>query len=241
MRPRIVFLPGLLCDAEVFAVQVAALAPFADVAVADFTGCDSIEAMADVALDRLPGPVSLVGFSMGGRAALECVRRAPERVERLVLMDTGAAPARDGEAAGRMELVDLAHRDGMTALATRWLPPMVHVDRETDPALIGPLTAMVERMTPAIFERQIRALIGRPDARPLLAAIHCPTLVVVGRQDRWSPLAQNRELAETIPGARLAVIEDSGHFSPAEGPEAVAGALAGFFGFADAAATEEAS
>ena len=229
MRPRIVFCPGLLCDAEVFAAQIAALAPVAEVAVADFTGCASIIAMAAAALAVFDGPIALVGFSMGGRAALEAVRIAPDRVERLVLMDTGATPARDGEAAGRMELVDLAHRDGMRALAARWLPPMVHADRETDPTLVAPITAMVERMTPAIFERQIRALLGRPDARPVLASIRCPTLVVVGRQDRWSPLEQNRELAEIVPGARLAVIEDCGHFSPVERPGAVAAALVDFF------------
>ena len=234
MRPRIVFLPGLLCDAAVFATQVAALAPHAEVDVADFRDCDSIGAMAAKALAVFDGPVSLVGFSMGGRAALECVRLASERIERLVLMDTGATPARDGEAAGRLELVDLAHHRGMTALAARWLPPMVHADRESDPALVRPITAMVERMSPTIFARQIRALLGRPDARAVLDAIRCPTLVVVGRQDRWSPLAQNRKLAETIPGARLAVIEDCGHFSPVERPEAVARVLVEFFGFADA-------
>ncbi len=232
MRPRIVFLPGLLCDATTFAGQTAALAPHAEVAVADVTGCTSIGAMAEAALAVFDGPVSLVGFSMGGRAALEAVRRAPERVERLVLMDTGATPAREGEEVGRMELVDLAHREGMAALAARWLPPMVHAEREADPSLIGPITEVVERMTPEIFERQIRALLGRPDARPVLPTVRCPTLVVVGRQDRWSPLAQNQALAETIPGARLAVIEDSGHFSPVERPEAVAAALVDFFGFA---------
>lgn len=234
MRPRIVFLPGLLCDAAVFAVQTAALARHAEVAVADIAECESITAMAAKALSLFEGPLSLVGFSMGGRAALEGVRLAPDRVERLVLIDTGATPARDGEAAGRLELVDLAHRSGMAALAARWLPPMVHVDRETDASLITPITAMVERMNPTIFARQVRALLGRPDARPGLGAIRCPTLVVVGRQDRWSPLAQNRKLAEAIPGARLAVIEDSGHFSPIERPEAVARALVDFFGFAGA-------
>lgn len=230
MRPRIVFLPGLLCDDAVFAVQTAALAPHAEVAVVDLGDLDSIAAMAHRALAHFDGPITLIGFSMGGRAALEAVRLAPRRVERLVLIDTGAAPAREGEAAGRLELVDLARREGMSALAARWLPPMVHVDREADPTLIGPLTAMVERTTPESFEGQIRALLGRPDARPGLAAIDCPTLVVVGRQDRWSPLAQNRELAEAIPGGRLAVIEDSGHFSPAERPEAVAAVLLDFLG-----------
>ncbi len=232
MRPRIVFLPGLLCDAEVFAGQTAALAPHAEVAVADFTDCDSIEAMAAKALAVFDGPVSLVGFSMGGRAALEALRIAPERVERLVLMDTGATPARRGEPAGRGELAYPPHREGTRARAAGWLPPMVHPDRETDPTLVEPITAMVERMTPAIFAGQIRALLGRPDARPVLATVRCPTLVVVGRQDRWSPLAQNRELAETIPGAHLAVIEDAGHFSPAERPQAVAAAIVDFFGFA---------
>jgi pimeloyl-ACP methyl ester carboxylesterase len=184
--------------------------------------------MARAALAAFDGPLGLVGFSMGGRAALEAVRIAPERIERLVLMDTGATPAREGEEVGRMELVDLAHRDGMAALAARWLPPMVHVDREADPDLIAPLAAMVARMTPEIFERQIRALLARPDSRTVLPTIACPTLVVVGRQDRWSPLAQNRDLAETIPDGRLAVIEGSGHFSPAERPEAVASVIADF-------------
>jgi pimeloyl-ACP methyl ester carboxylesterase len=236
MRRRVVFMPGLLCDGSVFAAAEAALAPFAETAVADFTGSTSIGAMAEVALACFDGPVSLVGFSMGGRAALDAVTRAPERVERLVLIDTGAAPARDGEAAGRMELVELARRDGMAALAARWLPPMLHPDRESDPDLVRPLAAMVERMTPESFAGQIRALLDRPDARPHLPKIACPTLVVVGRQDRWSPLEQNRALAEAIPGARLAVVEDAGHFAVCERPDVVARLIVDFFAAAPTSA-----
>jgi len=188
--------------------------------------------MAERALAVFPGKVALVGFSMGGRVALEAVRRAPERVERLCLMDTGCGPTRDAEVPGRMALVELAHRDGMRALAARWLPPMVHPAREADPALLGPLTAMVERATPAQHERQIKALIDRPDATAVLPTIRCPTVVMAGRQDRWATLAQHEAMVAAIAGATLEVIEDAGHFTPVEQPEAVTAVLLRWIGAA---------
>jgi pimeloyl-ACP methyl ester carboxylesterase len=93
-----------------------------------------------------------------------------------------------------------------------------------------PLKAMVMRANPDQHRRQIRALLDRPDARPLLPAITCPTLVMVGRQDRWSPLAQHEEIAALIPNATLVVIEDSGHMAPVEQPEAVTRALLAWLG-----------
>lgn len=225
MRQKIVFLPGLLCDATVFAHQTAVLGTDADVAVADFSRAASIDEMARIALACFEEPITLVGFSMGGRAALRAIEIAPDRIEGLCLMDTGAAPARENEAGSRQAMIDYANRNGMTALAAHWLPPMLHEAREKDTALLAPLTAMVERATPAQHERQILALLHRPDARPVLPKITCPTLVMVGRQDRWSPLAQHEELAAAIPGARLAVIEDAGHFACVERPEAVTAAL----------------
>ena len=156
-RRKIVFLPGLLCDASVFAAQITSLSAHADIRVADFSKQDSIEAMADEALSHFDGKVTLIGFSMGGRVALEAIRRAPDRVEALCLMDTGAAPAREGEAAPRRALVELARRHGMKALAAQWLPPMLHIEREADPILLEPLMAMVERGSVEQHERQIPA------------------------------------------------------------------------------------
>lgn len=228
----VLFLPGLLCDASIFAAQRAALAGRAPAVVADFSRQDSITEMARAALALCTGPLALVGHSMGARVALEIVRLAPERVVRLCLMDTGAHPRREGEPAQRQVLVDLAFEKGMAALAERWLPRMVHEAHANDAALMGPLRAMVLRATPEQHARQIRALLDRPDARPLLAAISCPTLVMVGRQDRWSPLAQNAEIAAAIPGAALVVIEDSGHMAPVEQPEQVTRTLLGFLGLA---------
>ncbi len=231
-RPTVLLLPGLLCDASIFAAQRAALAGRAGCVVADFSRHDNLTEMARSALALCEGPLAVVGHSMGARVALEIVRLAPGRVARLCLMDTGVHPVRDGEPAQRQGLVDLACAKGMAALAERWLPPMVHEARVNDEALMGPLRDMVLRATPEQHARQIRALLDRPDARPLLATIRCPTLVMVGRQDRWSPLAQHVEIANAIPGAELVVIEDSGHMAPVEQPDQVTRALLRFLGVA---------
>ncbi len=230
-RPTIILLPGLLCDASMWEAQKRALEPYADVLVADFSQHDSIGGMARSALALTDGPVVAIGHSMGARAAMEMARLAPERIEKLGLIDTGIHPRREGEELKRQALVDLAFAEGMEALADQWLPPMVHEDRVGDRALMEPLKAMVMRATPEQHRRQIQALLDRPDARPHLAKIACPTLVMVGRQDRWSPLSQHEEIAALIPNAELVVIEDSGHMSLVEQPEQVSEALLRWLGF----------
>ena len=71
------------------------------------------------------------------------------------------------------------------------------------------------------FLRQQRAIIGRMDSRPHLAAIRCPTLVVAAREDALMPLEVLREIADGIPGARLETVEESGHMVSLEQPEAL--------------------
>jgi pimeloyl-ACP methyl ester carboxylesterase len=110
-------------------------------------------------------------------------------------------------------------------LAAAWLPPMVHPDRQQDAALMAPLTEMVRRATPEIFQGQIQALLNRPDAMTGLSAIACPTLVACGRQDGWSPIGQHEEIAAAIPHAALTVFENSGHMVTVEVPKAVTAAL----------------
>ena len=204
-RETVFLLPGLLCDATVWRRQAAALAGSHAVEVAEFFGLDSIADMAAHVLARAPLRFSVAGHSMGGRVALEILRMAPERVDRLALLDTGVHPRRPGEAEKRQELVDLAHAQGMRALAGSWLPPMLHPDRRGDADLMAALTAMVCRATPEIHEGQIRALLGRPDAAAQLPGIAVPTLLVCGRQDGWSPLDQHEAMAASTCPARACV------------------------------------
>lgn len=226
MRETLFLLPGLLCDEIVWAHQVKVLGRDYDVRVLDFRALDSIDAMADAVLAQGPPTFSLAGHSMGARVALEVIRREPDRVRRLALLDTGTHPVQPGEPARRQVLVDLSQNSGMRAMADAWLPPMVGEGRlEKNPALRDALYAMVDRMTPIVHSNHIRALLGRPDAAPGLPAIRCPVLVGVGRHDRWSPPSQHEPIVAAVPGARYMVFENSGHMAPMEVPEAVTNAL----------------
>jgi pimeloyl-ACP methyl ester carboxylesterase len=214
-------LPGLLCDQDIWRDQMATLGADFDVFCPGFLDHSSIEDMAQDVLDRAPPVFSLCGHSMGARVALEIVRRAPDRVERLALLDTGFHPAKPGEANSRDSLLRVAFSEGMASLAARWLPPMLAQHRATDAQLLERLTAMVVRANPNIFRRQINALLHRPNAHKALGSITCLTAVIVGKLDTWSPPAQHEELAASIPNAYLTVIDDSGHMSPVEQPDAV--------------------
>lgn len=225
-KPTVLLLPGLLSDGDIWKHQSAALSEFADIVIPDFRFVRSLTAMAQIALDAAPGRFGVAGHSMGGRVALEVVRLAPARVENLALLDTGIHARKPNEEAGRLELVELARREGMEALAARWLPPMLH---PAHAALFASLLNMIRRSTPDTFENQQRALLDRPEARSVLPLIHCPALVLCGRQDAWSPVSQHEEIAASIPGSKLVVIEECGHMSPVEQPEAVTGSLLELF------------
>lgn len=227
-RPCLVLLPGLLCDDAVWQGQRAAL-DFADCRVPSYGETDSLVQMARGVLQTLPARFSLAGHSMGGRVALEIARLAPERVERLALLDSGTDPAEQGaagekERAKRLALLEIAQAQGMRAMGTQWARGMVHADR-LDTPLFEAILDMIGRRTPAVFAAQIRALLARPDANAVLAGMRCPVLLACGRQDAWSPLARHERMQALCPGAELVVIEDSGHMSTMERPQAVADAL----------------
>jgi pimeloyl-ACP methyl ester carboxylesterase len=219
-----------MCDAAVWAPQVHALSDIVDCSVIDYRMRDSLTDMAQQVLASMPAErFALAGHSMGGRVALEVVRLAPERVERLALMDTGTHPLAAGEAgdkekAGRMALLAMAQTQGMRAMGAQWLRGMVHPDVLGTP-LFESILDMLERSSPAQFGAQIKALLTRPDAAPVLPHISCPTLLLTGEQDLWSPPQQHAAMAETIAGAQLRVIANSGHMSTMEQPSAVAQAM----------------
>ena len=227
---RLVLLPGLVCDASVWAHARAALTARADIHVAHYGTLDSLGAMAEKVLAEVDGPFALAGHSMGGRIALEIFRRAPQRVRGLALMDTGVQPLASGEAGlretrGRQELLDVARTQGMAAMATRWVQGMVWPPRLREEALIDGIVDMFARSSAEAFAGQIAALLARPDASGLLAQIRCPALVLCGAEDSWAPAARHVEMSAQISGSQLELVPECGHMCTLERPEAVTGAL----------------
>ncbi len=227
-HPVLYILPGLLCDESIFVRQRDDLADICEVRSPHFRGLDSIDAMARHILDQAPPKFSLAGFSMGGRVAFQIMKLAPERVERLCLFDTGPTPEPEGGREKRKVLTDLAYKKGMAALAAVWLPGMLAPSRREDEAFKKPLIDMICRTSPEDHEKQIKALVERPDARPVLPTIRCPTMVLCGAQDEWSTPEEHRDMAAKIPGAELVIIEGAGHFVSVEEPEAFSAALRKF-------------
>ena len=218
-KPSLVLVPGLLCDAALWRGPVEDLADIAQPWVADVTRDDSMTAMARRVLAEAPaGRFALAGLSMGGYVAQAIMREAPERVERLALLDTTAMADTPDQTARRHGLIDLAERGEFHGVTPRLLPLFVHPDRLSDKPLTEAVMAMTERVGKDAFLRQQRAIMGRPDNRPNLAKIDCPALVLCGRQDQMTPLAWSEEIASLIPGAQLEIVEDCGHLTTMERP-----------------------
>jgi pimeloyl-ACP methyl ester carboxylesterase len=224
-KTPLLLLPGLLCDAALWRHQTETLADLAEIIVADLTQADQTGLAAQAVLASAPEEFALAGLSMGGYIALEIMRQAPDRVVRLALLDTSARADTQEKIKFRQELIDLARTGQFKGVTPRLLPKLIHPERMADRALVESILAMAERVGRDAFLRQQRLLMNRPDSRHDLALIHCPTVVICGRQDGLTPLADSEEMAEKIPRAKLVVIEDCGHLSTMERPRAVSAVL----------------
>ena len=157
---------------------------------------------------------------MGGYVALEVMRQAPQRVERLALLNTNARPDTAEATENRKRLMALAEKDFPAVIGTL-MPKLLSEAHLGADRMAGAITEMALAMGKDAFARQERAIMGRIDSRPHLAAIHCPTLVIAARDDAIMPLPLLEELAQGIAGARLAVVESSGHMASIEQPKEV--------------------
>jgi pimeloyl-ACP methyl ester carboxylesterase len=229
--PVLVLIPGLMCDQAVWAAQCEALDQWGiEFRIADHGELDSLAAMAAKVLASQPGPLAVVGHSMGGRVALEIARLDAARLRGMVLLDTGFRQVDDGAAGrreieGRMRLLEQANSEGVRAMAASWVQGMVHPERLQDRDLIESILDMFERRTPAHFAAQIKALIERPDATAVLPTISCPTLLLCGEQDAWAKPAQHVEMSQRIAGSRYTCVPHCGHMTPMEQPAALNAAL----------------
>ncbi|WP_448187557.1 alpha/beta fold hydrolase [Azospirillum sp. sgz301742] len=224
-KPTLILLPGMPLDAAMWEHQSDHLAEVAEVRVGDLTEHDSMESLARAILETAPERFALAGLSMGGYVAFEVLRQAPERVVKLALLDTSARADTPEQTANRRQAIELTLQGKYRHVVAGSVMRLLHPDHANDRALVDSVYAQAERIGAEAYARQQAAIMGRPDSRPGLDAIRCPTLVLCGRQDAITPPELHVEIAEGIPGARYIPIEDAGHLAPMERPQAVTALL----------------
>jgi pimeloyl-ACP methyl ester carboxylesterase len=222
--------PGLLCTPRLYADQLPAFWRHGPVTVADHTRDDSIAGIARRILSTAPPYFALAGLSMGGYVSFEILRQAPERVRKLVLLDTTARPDTPEQSEMRQRQIELAQSGRFGEIARLLYPRFVAAARHGDRALEAVVRAMADDTGTEAFVRQQTAIMNRVDSRPQLGSIRCPTLIVVGADDTLTPPDRAAEMAAAISAARQVVLPDCGHLSTLEQPAAVTQALVDFLG-----------
>lgn len=221
----ILLVPGVICSPRIFAPVIPALWRFGPVTVANHIRDDNMGAIARRILAEAPPRFALAGHSMGGYIAFEIMRQAPERVAKLALMSTQARADTPEATTRRRGLIERVRGGAYRAVVDELYQGFVHPSRQGDASLRRIVDDMSEDVGADAFIRQLMAVMGRPDSRPTMAWIKCPTLVLTSDTDNTVPNALSDEMAAGIPGAKLVVLPNCGHLPQLELPQATADAL----------------
>jgi pimeloyl-ACP methyl ester carboxylesterase len=225
MPTPLLLIPGLNCTARVFSALIPPLWSAGPVMVADHRQGSTIAEIAASILESAPPRFHLGGFSMGGYIALEIMRWAPQRVAKLALIDTSARPDTPEQSERRREAIAIVNAGGLDRILNAQFPLIVDPAHKDDKDLLEIHLGMGRALGAKAFVRHSEAIITRPDSRPSLAELKCPTAIVVGESDKITPPDAAEEMAGAISGAKLTRIPSGGPQTPLEQPQAVAEAV----------------
>ncbi|MEL0302671.1 MAG: alpha/beta hydrolase [Rhodobiaceae bacterium] len=231
--PTPIFIPGLVCTADLFANQHAGLTHPVAPLVADTLGRNSLADMADAALDIVDGPLVPVGLSMGGYVALEMARQAPERIAGLVLLNTAYGSDGPAKRQQRLATIEMAKSDRFRGVTRHLMKSFLSPAAMADEALVARVIAMAEAVGRDNFVLQQQAILNRRDQSDTLRGLAVPALVLCGSLDTLTPPDISREMAALAPQAELVILDGVGHLSTMEAPERVTAHLNAFLASLD--------
>lgn len=222
----LVMIPGMMCDGRLFAPQIATFSGRRAVQIAPISEFDSVEALAADILSAAPARFALAGLSMGGIVAMEILRQAPERVDRVALIGTNPRAETDAVKDKRGPQLAAVRAGELASVMSGQMIPLYSHDGVETPDLDALALDMALDLGPEVFLRQSQALMDRPAQMDTLAAYKGQALVLVGESDKLCPLDRHTQMADLLENGRLEVIQEAGHITVLEQPEAVNTALA---------------
>jgi pimeloyl-ACP methyl ester carboxylesterase len=214
-----------MCTSVLWEQQCAALRDVACCLPLDLRTGNSMSAMAHSVLERAPERFSLAALSMGGHVAMEMLRQAPQRIERLALIDTRATVDSPDRLKAREGDEVLLREHGLSALIAQFPSRWLSAEHATRSELRQKVIDMAHAVGIKVREQQRQALLNRIDSRASLSQVTCPTLIMCGEDDQPNPVWMHHEMTKLIPGAHLRVLAGCGHLSPIEQPQEVSNAL----------------
>lgn len=226
MTTPVVLIPGMMCDGRLFAPQLSVLS-MRSVMIAPCAAFDEMTALAEAVLADAPPRFALGGLSMGGILAMEILRIAPERVERLALLDTNPRAELDGAKARRAPQIRRALSGDLEGVMREEMKPnYLAKDHPRTADILDLCMQMALDLGPEVFARQSRALAARRDQQETLRHFTGPALVLMGEEDALCPLDRHQLMQALMPQSRLVVIKGAGHLSTLEQPDEVNAAIA---------------
>lgn len=221
----ILLLPGTLCNERLWKHQIEFLSNYTEVYIGDVTKSDSIEKIAEDVLEEAPKHFILAGLSLGGMVALEIMRQAPERVMKLALLDTNPYLPTTEQIKGWKHFIQMALSGSFSEVTEKHLLKNLLSPYNSDKELKNIIIRMAEETGKEVMVRQMLALMTRPEFKSVLPNINVETFVLVGSDDVVCPVEMSRYIADNILQSEFILIDDAGHLSSLEKPEAVTKSL----------------
>jgi pimeloyl-ACP methyl ester carboxylesterase len=225
MTTPLLLLPGMMCDGRLFGPQISVLSGERDVLVGDIAGAADMATLARNVLSTAPERFALAGLSMGGIVAMEMMAQAPERIERLALLDTNPRAELPEMRARRAPQIAAVRAGGLARVMREELKPNYLAPGPRRGEILDLCMAMALDLGPDAFERQSLALRDRPDRQETLRGVAVPTLVLCGRQDALCPVERHELMHALIPGSRLVIVDGAGHMPTLERPDETTAAM----------------
>lgn len=219
MREPIVFLPGMMCDARLFAPQMGAFSAEHPILFIPPVGTDSMADLARQVLEAAPPCFAIAGLSMGGIIAMEVIRQAPERISRVALMDTNPLADPPEKAPIREAQVLKVRRGGLVEVMREEMKPTYLADGPDKPAILDLCMEMAEALGAEVFASQSNAIQRRRDQSETLRNLSVPALLLCGEADQLCPISRHELMHDLIPNSRLEMIQGAGHLPTLEQPD----------------------